>query len=319
MTAEILILDKEAEHYAAALSRQFPQAVFRAANDPATAATIGHGAAALFALAHEIPDALVAALPRLRWVQALTTGVEHLLALPALRPDIVVTNARGIHGPQMSELAFLHMIALLRDFPAMQANQRTGVWQRWPQRLLLGKTIVLLGIGAIAEQLALRCQAFGMRVVGVSSARAEAPGFDAILPRERLLEAAAMADMLVVLVPLTPATRHMVDRDVLAAMPRHAILINLARGPVVDEAALIDALRGRRIAGAGLDVFEVEPLPPDNPLWAMPNVIVTPRIGGMSDVYAQQVLPLLEDNLGAFLAGDLAALRNHVQRDGAEP
>jgi len=314
MTTEILILDKEAELYAASLAPRFPAAVFRTATDPGTALALGREADALVALAHEIPAALPAAMPRLRWVQALTTGVDHLLGLPTLRPEVLVTNARGIHGPQMSEMAFLHMIALLRDFPAMLANQRAHRWDRWPQRLLLGKTAVLLGVGAISEELARRCQAFGMRVIGVSDARGEAPGFDAVLPRARLREAAAQADALIVLVPLTAGTRHLVDRDVLAAMRREAILVNLARGPVVDEAALIEALRAGRIAGAGLDVFEVEPLPPDSPLWDMPNVIVTPRVGGMSDVYAQQALPLVEENLRAFLSGDTARLRNLVRR-----
>jgi len=253
-------------------------------------------------------------MPRLRWVQALTTGVDHLLGLPSLRPEMLVTNARGIHGPQMSEMAFLHMISLLRDFPGMLANQRARRWERWPQRLLLGKTAVLLGIGAISEELALRCKAFAMRVVGVSDARTEAPGFDAVLPRARLREAAAEADALVVMVPLTDGTRRMVDRGVLEAMKPSAILINLARGPVVDEVALVEALRAGRIAGAGLDVFEVEPLPPESPLWDMPNVIVTPRVGGMSDVYAQQALPLLEENIRAFLSGDATRLRNLVRR-----
>ena len=214
----------------------------------------------------------------------------------------------------MSEMALLHMMALWRDLPAMLANQRAHRWERWPQKLLLGKTVVLLGVGAISEELARRCQAFGMRVVGVSDARRAAPGFDAVLPRERLHEAAAMADALVVLVPLTPATRGMVDAAVLAAMRPEAILVNLARGPVVDEVALVSALREGRIAGAGLDVFDVEPLPAASRLRDMPNVIITPRVGGMSDTYARQALPLVEENLRAFLAGELDRLRNRVER-----
>lgn len=314
MPTEVLILDKDAAVYAAALAPRFPGAVFHVAHHGADALRWARNVEALVALAHEIPAELLAAMPGLRWVQALTTGVDHLVGLPTLRPEVLVTNGRGIHGPQMSEMAFLHMMALWRDVPAMMANQRAHRWDRWPQKLLLGKTVVLLGIGAISEELARRCQAFGMRVVGVSDARADAPGFDAVLPRARLREAAAMADALVVLVPLTPATRRLVDAGVLAAMKPDAILVNLARGPVVDEAALIDALRAGRIAGAGLDVFEVEPLPADSPLWDMPNVVVTPRVGGMSDTYARQALPLVEDNLRAFLAGDLDRLRNRVER-----
>jgi phosphoglycerate dehydrogenase-like enzyme len=314
MRPVILILEKAAATYAAALAPRFPDADIRATPDAAEAATLGHDAAALVALAHEIPAGLLAIMPRLRWVQALTTGVDHLMALPTLRLDALVTNARGIHGPQMSEMAFLHMMGLWRDLPRMLANQRAHRWERWPQKLLLGKTVVLLGIGAISEDLARRCGVFGMRVVGVSDARGEVPGFDLVLPRARLHEAAAMADALVVLVPLSPATRGMVDAGVLAAMKPEAILINLARGPVLDEAALIEAMRPVRNAGAGLDVFAVEPLPADSPFWDMANVIVTPRVGGMSDTYAQQALPLVEHNLRAFLAGDLSAMRNIVER-----
>jgi D-2-hydroxyacid dehydrogenase (NADP+) len=314
MATEVLILDKDAELYVSALAARFPEAVFHAARQGGDALPHGRKAEALVALAHEIPAELLAGMPGLRWVQALTTGVDHLMGLPTLRPGIVVTNGRGIHGPQMSEMAFLHMMSLWRDLPAMLANQRARRWDRWAQKLLLGKTVVLLGIGAISEELARRCQAFGMRVVGVSDARDAAQGFDAVLPRARLHEAAAMADALVVLVPLTPATRRMVDAGVLAAMKPEAILVNLARGPVVDEAALVAALREGRIAGAGLDVFEVEPLPADSPLWDMPNVVITPRVGGMSDTYARQALPLVEENLSVFLAGDLDRLRNRVER-----
>jgi phosphoglycerate dehydrogenase-like enzyme len=235
------------------------------------------------------------------------------MAMPNLPADVIVTSGRGIHGPQMAEMAFLYMIALSRDFPRMLANQKRAVWERWPQRLLLGKKAVLLGVGSISEEVAARCKAFGMRTVGISSGRSEAPGFDMVLPRTALQDAVADADFLIVLVPLSPETRHMVSQDVIAALPAHAILINLARGDVVDEAALIAALQAKRIAGAGLDVFAVEPPVPDNPLWQLENVIMTPRVGGMSDVYRQQVLPVLLDNLRAYSTGQRGLMRNLVR------
>lgn len=172
--------------------------------------------------------------------------------------------------------------------------------------------IVLVGVGAISEELALRCKAFKMTVLGVSASRHEAAGFDRIYLREDLLTAAAQGDFLVVLVPYEPSTHHLIDRRVLDAMPAHARLLNIARGPVIDEAALIAALRDKRIAGAGLDVFCTEPLPPDSPLWTLPNVIITPRIGGMSDSYAEQVLPLLMANVRAYAARNHNAMRNIV-------
>jgi D-2-hydroxyacid dehydrogenase (NADP+) len=131
-----------------------------------------------------------------------------------------------------------------------------------------------------------------------------------MMPRTRLAEAAALADFLIVLVPLSAETRHLIDARVLAAMKPTAVLINLARGPLIDEPALIARLQAGLLGGAALDVFETEPLPPNSPLWDMPNVIVTPRIGGMSDVYAEQVLPLIVHNLRAFAEGRLDAMKN---------
>ena len=248
------------------------------------------------------------------WAGNLTYGTDRLETLTALKPDVLVTSARGIHGPQMSELAFLSMIALSRDFARMQRNQHAHRWERWPQRLIFAKTAVIVGIGPIAEELAARCTAFGMRVIGVSDARDSAPHFERLMKRSQLREAAALADFMILLVPLSAATRHIIDEGVLDTMKPDSILINLARGTVVDEQALIRALRANRIGGAGLDVFETEPPADGSPLWDMPNVIITPRIGGMSDVYASQLLPLVAHNLHCFTLGRLGEMKNIVRR-----
>ena len=303
---DVLLIDPDADIYAAGIAEALPDV--RVHTDPGSASA----AQVVVALAHAIDAGLVRALPNLRFIQALTTGTDHLDALP-LKPGVAIASARGIHGPQMAEMAFLHMLALARDFPAMRDNQVRRAWVRWPQRLLFGKTVVLVGLGAIAEALAPRCQAFGMRVVGVSDGRQKAPGCDTVLPRGALTEAAGMADFLVVLVPLAPATERLIDAAVLAAMKPDGMLINLARGRVVDETALIAGLRAGRPAGAGLDVFETEPLPPDSPLWTMPNVVVTPHLGGMSDIYARQALPLVIDNLRIWRQGNPEQLRNLVR------
>jgi D-2-hydroxyacid dehydrogenase (NADP+) len=310
---EVVVLDRDAAHYADAIRTRLPQVVVHAVTDATSAAACGATADVLVALAHEVPDTLIAAMPGLQWIQALTTGVDHLLGLENLAADVRISSGRGIHGPQMAELAFLYMIALSGDFPAMMANQVKAHWQRWPQSLLLQKTAVLVGVGAISEALASRCQAFGMHVVGVSDSRREAPGFDTIVPRSDMVRVAAQADFLIVLVPLDATSRGLISREVIGAMQPHGYLISLARGPVVDESALIEALASRRIAGAGLGVFEVEPLPPDSPLWRMNNVIVTPHIGGMSNVYTEQSTPLLLDNLVAYTQGRMADMRNVVR------
>jgi phosphoglycerate dehydrogenase-like enzyme len=310
---EILVFENGSHLNVDALRREFAPFAIGATFDLAEARRMGSNAEVLVALAHEVTDELLAAMPKLRWIAALTTGTDHLCRLKNLRSDVIVTSARGIHGPQMSELAVLYMIALSRRIPEMMRNQLAGKWERWSQPVLLDKTAVIVGVGQIGETLAERLRTFGMKIVGVSDARTEIAGFDQVLPRAKLKETAALADFLIVLVPLNGETRHLIDAQVLDAFKPTAYLINLARGDVVDETALIDRLQAGRIAGAGLDVFAEEPPRKDNPLWTMPNVIMTPRIGGMSDRYAEQVLPLMIHNLRAFSEGRLKDMRNIVQ------
>lgn len=302
---------REVGIYAAAIKNALPQLAVVATADAAEAQSHMHEATVLVAKAQDILPSMLAVAPRLGWIQALTTGVDPLRTLP-LQPQTLITSGRGIHGPQMGELTVLLMLSLYRQFPRMLANQRDSQWQRWGQRLLLGRTVVIVGVGTISEAIAARCRPFGLKVIGISS-RSEAPGFDEMHPRERLVEVAARADFLLVVVPYEPATHHLIDAQVLAAMRPDAFLINIARGNVVDEIALIQALQSGRIAGAGLDVFAEEPLPTASPLWRLPNVIVTPHIGGMSDIYAEQILPLLLHNLQAWSAGDRAAMQNRVE------
>jgi phosphoglycerate dehydrogenase-like enzyme len=310
---KVLVLDTGAEAWAAGLRQAAPGFEYLAATDAEAAMAHAGQAEVLVALAHAVPGRLLAAAPRLRWIQALTTGIDQLEALPELRPDLPVTAMRGIQGPQMAELAFLLMLGLLRDIRGVLARQDARHWDRRPQPLLFGRTAVILGVGSIAEHLAERCRLFGMRTVGLSNGRTQAPHFDEVLPRSALHAAAGRADFLIVLVPASAQTRHIVDARVLAAMRPDAFLINIARGAVVDEAALADALAAGRIAGAGLDVFATEPLPPENPLWALPNVILTPHVGGVSDIYMQQAMPAVAENLLAFRDRGVAGLRNLVR------
>ncbi len=309
----MLIVEREDHFKAADLRARFPDLTIHDARSVGEALPHAGDCEVLIALAHEVSDELLAAMPRLRYIAALSTGVDHLWTLKNLRADVRITNGRGIHGPQMAEMAFLYMIGLSRHYRLMEANQRNHVWKRWAQPVLVGKTAIIVGVGAISEAVALRCKAFEMSVVGVSNARTQSPGFDQIVPRARLLEAAAMADFLIVLAPLDETTRHMINAPVFAAMKPSAFVINLARGDVIDEAAMIGALQGGAIAGAGLDVFSVEPLAQDNPLWDMPNVMMSPRVGGMSDIYADQALPVVAHNVAAFLEGRVTEMRNIVR------
>ena len=239
---------------------------------------------------------------RLRWVQALGTGLDGIIDRPSLAAHVLVTATRGIHGVPMSEAGFMLMLALVRDFPRVVHLQAIGQWQRWPNRLLHGRTIGILGTGGVAQELAPRCKAFGMRVIGFSRSTRAIPGFDELRPRDALLESAPELDILLALIPLEPDTRGIVSRDVIAALKPTSYIINLARGPVIDEAALLEALQERRIAGAGLDAYCTEPLPPTHPLWRAPNTICTSHTSGTFDLYMRRAVDQFAHNLRAFLS-----------------
>ena len=309
----VLILDSESAFYASELAARVPGARYVGVTDLAAALPLASEARVLVGLAPFLKDPLLKAAPHLEWVQALTTGVDNLLANPAMQ-GIALTNCGGIHGPQMSELAILAMLALGRRFPAMLDNQRNARWERHKQPLLQGKTLCIVGLGAIAQVLAGVAAPFGMRLIGVSDGRAEVPGFARVFRRADLAAALAEADFTVVLVPYSPETHHLIDAEALAAMKPSAYLINLARGGCVDEAALLSALREGRIAGAALDVFSTEPLPPGSPFWSAPNTIVTPHVGGYSTTYHEQALPVVVRNMERWLQGGTAALTNRLDK-----
>jgi D-2-hydroxyacid dehydrogenase (NADP+) len=249
-------------------------------------------------------DHVAAAAPNLKWIQALGTGTDGIRDLQSLRPEVIVTNVRGIQGAAMSEAALTAMLALSRDLARSVRCQELQSWERWPATLLYGKTVGILGVGAIAEDLAPRCKAMGMTVVGISSVPREIPGFDRIRRRSELTQAIGEFDYLVVLIPLSAETRNMINAEALAAMKPTSYLINLARGGVIDERALIRALGKGKIAGAALDVFCEEPLSKGHPLWSVKNLIITSHLGGFYDRYVDDVLPFIVENMHRFLAGD---------------
>jgi phosphoglycerate dehydrogenase-like enzyme len=251
---------------------------------------------------------------KLKWVQALGTGVDGVIDQPSLRPDVTITNIRGIHGAPVSEAAILSMLALCRGFPDTVRNQDRQSWTRWPPRLLDGKTVGIFGIGLIAEALAPRCKALGMRVVGFGSTRREVAGFDRMHLRGEFLDVAPTLDFFVLLVPYAEDTHRLIGAREFAAMKKSGYFVNLARGGIVDEEALMAALEREEIAGAALDVFQTEPLPPEHPLWKTRNVIISPHLGGFCDVYAERALPTIEHNMTCFLRGDIDGMINLIRR-----
>ena len=251
--------------------------------------------------AWKLPPALYGKARRLRWLQAMGAGVDWALAVPDLRRRVIVTRAPGVFGPWMSEYVIGWCAWVTQRMETYRALQRERRWNDrvLPERLR-GRTLTLVGTGDIGGEIARVARAVGMHVVGVSRTGRRVPHVDRVYRTAHLHRALSAADFVVVVLPLTPATRGLIDAKALAAMGPGAWLLNIGRGPLVDEAALLDALRSRRIAGAILDVFAIEPLPADHPLWGLDNVVVTPHIAGPTT--AEGIAPVFNDNLARWLA-----------------
>jgi phosphoglycerate dehydrogenase-like enzyme len=258
-------------------------------------------------------DAFIKKAAKLQWIQCMITGVDYLVNLPSFPENVILTSTRGIHGPQMSEVAFLLMLALNRQFSRNVRNQDKRIWERWPTKLLYRKSVVILGVGIIGREIARKCQAFDMTVHGITSTKRTIEFVDHSHGPDELLEVLAEADYFINVVPSSPRTFNMIGKKEIEAMKPTAFYISIGRGDTVDEKALIEALAVKRIAGAAMDVFSTEPLPADSPLWGMENVIVSPHIGGMSDIYADQALPIFEENLRRYLNGERSDLINFIE------
>jgi len=310
----ILVLEKFADVYERELAPRFPDLTIHKA---ATMADIAADLATidvLFAFGIAIDDGLVAQMTNLKWIASLATGVDHFLRCPSLRQDTIVTSARGIHGPAMRETAATLMLALSRDVGRLVNNKAAHRWERgerWP--LLAGKTAVVVGIGVSGIAIGELLKAFGMRVVGVTRTPRAVAGFDAMVPTAELARAAAEADYLINVLPGSDDNLGIFSRAVFAAMKPGGCFINVGRGETVDEAALIGGLRSKRIAGAGLDVFQNSPLRPDSPFWDLPNVVVSPQVGGFFDGYEDHVMQLLLENMRRFLTGRVGEMENVVR------
>ncbi len=314
----LLLYINRTEHrawmYQDALAGAFPGVEIRLAASHEAALESAPWMDILVTYGSQIDDALVAGGARLKWIHVLATGTDWVWKLKNLGHDVLITSTRGIHGPPMSEMALMMMMGLGRGFRGFVKNQQAAEWVRFPGTLIDGKTVGILGIGAIAEDLAPKCKSMGMTVIGISETERPVAGIDRFHHRRDLVRVVPELDYLVVLVPHTPQTESIIDARVLAAMKPTAYLLNLARGGVVDEEALIRALQAGGIAGAGLDAFRTEPLPAHSPLWHMEKVIVTPHNSGLYDEYVSRAWPILEGNLRSFLAGAAQEMINQVTR-----
>ena len=309
MPATILVYDQDADRYAGLIrlpSRR--SAEVRRARNAEEAAPILGDVDVLYAW--KFPPALYAKAGRLRWLQAMGAGVEWALT-PELPAGVTVTRAPGIFGPWIAEYVVGWCASVTQRMSAYLEAQSQRRWLSGvlPDRLR-GKTLTIVGLGDVGRAVARAARAFDMQVIGVSRSGGPTRGVSRVYQPYELERALAAADFVVLAVPLTAATRGLVGAIQLAAMKPGAWLMNVARGPVVDDGALIDALRARRIGGAVLDVFAIEPLPADHPLWSAPNVVVTPHVAGPST--PEELTPIFNANLARYLAG--RPLRHIVDR-----
>lgn len=282
------------------------------------------------------PEAL-ARMPHLQWVQARSAGVNAFVGTPVwTEPAIALTSGSGVHGITMAEYVTGMMIALARDFLGFLDFQKRSCWpmspknhvEQFPGRELRGATLLIIGYGSIGREIGRQAQALGLRVLAVKrdpSVRTD-HGFvvagtgdpDGTIPEKivgpaQLDELLPEAEYVVIASASTPQSRHLIGEAQLGLMRSDAFLINIARGDIIDEAALVRALSERSIAGAALDVFEQEPLPADSPLWRLDNVVISPHVAGITPRYDEHLVGLFAENLRRFLAGE--PLLNLVDRD----
>jgi D-2-hydroxyacid dehydrogenase (NADP+) len=235
-------------------------------------------------IAYGLPDlARLPAAKKLRWIQLASAGVPAALCGVAKDQGIRITNLSGLYGPTIAEHALAMLLVLNRNLHVAERNQAATAWDRSvaaTMRDLHGKTLAVVGLGDIGCNVARLAKAFGMRVVGCKRIAVPCPWADRLYPVSQLREMFAEADHVAVAAPLTKSTEGMVGPEALGSLKRGAILVNVSRGPIVQEQALIEALQSGHLRGAGLDVFAVEPLPKDHAFWTMPNVVVSPHYSG---------------------------------------
>ena len=240
----------------------------------------------------------------LRWFHGSFVGMDHPIFRSIAERGVTVTNSPGVTAQPIAQYVLAMMLRHAKRIPEWERAQRERAWRRVESDELTGRTVVVIGVGGIGREVARLCKAFGMRVLGIRRSPGTLPDIDRLEPPTRLHDALGEADYVVVSCPLTEETRGMLDAAALARLRPEAYLINVARGPIVDEAALVDALRSRRIAGAALDVFDKEPLPAESPLWELENVIITPHNSAASPYTFQRGALVFLENLRRYAAGE---------------
>lgn len=252
---------------------------------------------------------VVATNPVLRWVQATSAGAgEQVRAAGLTEADlarVIITSAAGVHAGPLAEFAMFGLLAFSRGLPRLLADTEARRWDHHPVAELAGRTLLVVGLGSIGREVARLGAAFGMRVIAINrTGRAEGAGVDQVRPTRFLADMLPVAHAVVLSLPLTEQTRGLFDAAAFRRMHSGAVLVNVGRGGVVDEPALVQALADGRLAGAALDVFDTEPLPAASPLWRLPNVLVSPHTAALSTRENERIVALFSENLRRYLRGD---------------
>jgi glyoxylate/hydroxypyruvate reductase A len=257
---------------------------------------------------------LVAVAPRLRWLQSTSAGIGQMVKRVGLDgSDITFTTASGVHARPLADFCLMAMLMFAKDYVRMDRDKKAKQWERYCGEELTGKTLAIIGLGRIGHEVARHGKRMDMRVIGMRRSDARVDGIERLFGRDELQAMLREADFLVLAAPHTPETDGIVGEAELAAMKSSAVLINIGRGALVDEPALIRALQQERLAGAALDVFANEPPPEDSPLWDMPNVIVSPHSASTVTQENARITEIFCDNLRRYLSGE--PLRNVLDKN----
>ena len=308
---KLIVTSQIAERYAAALRQAAPAAAWITIDERHTWRGDPSDAEAAYLSFDMYPSGVVRTVvdavprqPSLRWVHTYSIGVDHPMYVPIVERGITFTNGAGSQSIPIAQHILLMMLHHAKRMDVWERAQARRAWEYAPSEELTEKTVALFGLGGIGAEVARLAKAFRMRVIGLRRRPEPVEHVDELLPPGALAELCARADFLVICAPLTRQTRGAIGAAELARMKPSAYLINVARGAIVDEPALLTALREQRIAGAALDVFEQEPLPPEHELWSLANVVITPHTAPASPLHIQRGTELFLENLRRYAAGE---------------
>lgn len=247
-------------------------------------------------------DEVVDLAPNLRWMHFLSAGVDGIWNLNFDKSRYLISKSSGVHAIPMAEYVIGSILYFLKGFHIYHRQQRAREWARHWLDEAYGKRVTIVGLGAIGQEIARRCKAMGMTVTGLATRVREVESVDTVVATSDVSSVIADADFVVVCVPLTDQTRGLINRPVLETMKRGAYLVDISRGTIVDQTALAELIRSGHIGGAVLDVFEMEPLPADSPLWGLDNVLITPHVSGTTPYYMERAIDIFLQNLESLRA-----------------